>query len=118
MYSSLKQGVSVLEFMQILCQEEKLIKEYGSEDQRYNNSYNELTSTFCVRLYKNIMPLILEVLETMKTKVYQEKTVCLSHGTRRSCRSCRSIQIFKSSNRYVQILSCENSVVEHAESCI
>lgn len=60
--------------------EEKTINEYGTEDPRYNNSYNELTSTFCMRVYNNIMPLVMEVLESMKKKIYLEKTICLSHG--------------------------------------
>jgi hypothetical protein len=72
--------VSILEFLAILVEQENTIKEYGSEDPRYHISYNELTSTFCVRIYKNIMPMVMEVLETMRTKIYLEKTVCLSHG--------------------------------------
>lgn len=57
-----------------------MINDYGTEDPRYKNSYNELTATFCMRVYTNIMPMVMEVLETMRKKYYTEKTVCLSHG--------------------------------------
>lgn len=73
--------------MNILHLEEKTITEYGTEDPRYKNSYNELGATFSVRVYKNIMPLVLEVLESMKNKYYLEKTLCLSNGTRLLTRS-------------------------------
>ena len=51
-------------------------------DPRFSNSYNELTSTFAVRTFMNVMPMILEVLEKMKTEFYVEKNVCLSNGNR------------------------------------
>lgn len=73
--------MSILEFLYILVEEEKMINEYGTHDPRYGNSYNELTATFCMRVYNNIMPMVMEVLEAMKTKFYTEKTVCLSHGS-------------------------------------
>lgn len=75
------QGISILEFLYILSQQEKTINDYGTEDPRYNNSYNELTATFCMRVYTNIMPLVSEVLEGMRKNIYVEKTLCLSHGT-------------------------------------
>jgi hypothetical protein len=49
-------------------------------DQRYKNSYNELISTFCIRTFKVTMPMILEVLERMKTETYTERSVQLTHG--------------------------------------
>ncbi len=52
-------------------------------DPRYNNSYNEVTATFAVRTFKNLMPMIMEVLEKMKKEFYVEKSVCLSHGNSR-----------------------------------
>lgn len=58
-----------------------MINHYGMLDPRYKNSYNELISTFCVRTFKNMMPLILEVLEKMQKDFYKEKeTVCVSYG--------------------------------------
>ena len=66
--------------MNLVVKQENTIKDYGMSDPRYANSYNELTATFAVRTFKNIMPMILEVLEKMKTEFYVEKNVCLSHG--------------------------------------
>ena len=79
--------MSILEFLHILQLEEKSINDYGTDDPRYHNSYNEVTATFCVRVYKNIMPMVMEVLENMKTKIYLEKTVCLSNGRLKLSRS-------------------------------
>jgi len=50
------------------------------QDARYANSYNELTATFCVRIFRNITPMTMEVLEKMKKEFYLEKTICLSNG--------------------------------------
>lgn len=58
-----------------------MTSEYGLSDPRYNNSYNEVISTFCVRTFKSIMPLIMTVLEKMKTEYEIEKGVCLSNGS-------------------------------------
>ena len=55
--------------------EERLINSYGMSDQRFKNSYNELISTFCLRTFKATMPMILEVLERMKTETYTERSV-------------------------------------------
>ena len=74
------QAASVLEFLNSMFLQEKLANEYGLSDPRYKNSYNELTATFCVRTYHNMVPLVMEVLQKMKTEFYLEKTVCLSHG--------------------------------------
>lgn len=87
------QGVSILEFLNVLIREEKTINEYGTEDPRYQNSYNELTATFCVRVYKNIIPMVMEVLENMKTKIVYEKTICLSHGIGLLSRSRGFVQV-------------------------
>lgn len=57
-----------------------MINEYGMNDPRYGNSYNELTATYCVRVFKNMTPLTMEVLEKMKKEFYLEKAICLSHG--------------------------------------
>ena len=73
--------MQVLEFTNIMFAQEKLINEYSMSDPRFNNSYNELTSTFAVRTFMNVMPMILEVLEKMKTEFYVEKNVCLSNGS-------------------------------------
>lgn len=57
-----------------------MITDYGMADPRYYNSYNEISATFCVRTFKNLMPLVIEVLDKMRTEFYVEKNVCLSHG--------------------------------------
>ena len=74
------QAASILEFLNCMFLQEKLANEYGLTDPRYKNSYNELTATFCVRTYRNMVPLVMEVLEKMKSEIYLEKAVCLSHG--------------------------------------
>lgn len=77
----LTQGVEILEFCNICFVQEKLVNSYGMQDARYGNSYNELTATFCVRIFKNITPMTMEVLEKMKKEYYLEKTICLSNGS-------------------------------------
>ena len=49
-------------------------------DPRYGISYNELTATFCVRTFKNCLPMMMKVLDTMKKEYFIEKGVCYCHG--------------------------------------
>lgn len=65
----------------VVYNQDKKNKKFGMTDKRYENSLNELISTFCVRTFQNIMPLILEVLEKMKKDYGKEKdTICVSFG--------------------------------------
>lgn len=74
-------GNEIMSFLDILYQQEQMINSYGMTDPRYFNSYNELSGTFCVRTFANMMPLILQVLEKMQTEFYKERdTICCSHG--------------------------------------
>ena len=74
-------GMIIMQFLDIIYHQEHLINHYGMKDPRYSNSYNELISTFCVRTFKNMMPLILGVLKKMQTEYYKEKeTICMSYG--------------------------------------
>jgi hypothetical protein len=52
-------GHEIMSFLDILYQEEQMINSYGMTDPRYFNSYNELSGTFCVRTFNNMMPMIL-----------------------------------------------------------
>lgn len=70
----------IFEFLEMLNEQEELINSYGMKDPRYAESYNELVSTFCVRIYKATMPLTLKVLTTMKTDFEYEGSMCVSKG--------------------------------------
>ncbi len=72
--------MQILELLNLLFNEEKVATEYSMLDPRYVNSYNGLISTFSVRTFHNMMPMVLDVLEKMKTEFYVEKSVCLSNG--------------------------------------
>lgn len=86
--------------------QDKWIQEFGMQDPRYGNSYNELTATFCVRIFKNIMPLVMEVLEKMKKDYYVEKDVCLSHGP---------LDLFKFISQVTEMYKyCPHTEVMHA----
>ena len=49
-------------------------------DPRYNNSYNELISTFCFRIFKNVMPLAIQVLKKAQTDTFDDNEICQSHA--------------------------------------
>lgn len=49
-------------------------------DQRYGISYSSILNTFSVRVFKNTIPMVLEVFEQMKTSFYVESKLCLSHA--------------------------------------
>lgn len=66
--------------MDILYTQESIINSYGMSDPRYEKSYNELLSTFCVRTFKVIMPMVMQVLENMQKNTYMEGDICLSYG--------------------------------------
>ena len=69
-----------MELVNLAYKQETLINDYGMTDPRYKISYNELTATFCVRSFKNMMPMILEIVEKMQKDYYKEGTICLSHA--------------------------------------
>ena len=51
-------------------------------DDRFLKAISDLLSTLFTRTFQNMMPLILEVLEKMKTDYTKEKeTICMSYGT-------------------------------------
>lgn len=66
--------------MKEVHEQQALIEQYGMTDERYNNSFNELTATLCMRIYKNTMPMVVEVLQKMATDYYFEGKMCLSNG--------------------------------------
>ena len=69
-----------MEFMREIYEQRKLTLSYNMTDERYCNSFNELLSTFCMRVFKNMVPIFLGVLDKMKTDFYFEKKLCLSNG--------------------------------------
>ena len=78
--------------MNEVMEQKNMIEEYGMTDERYTNSFNELISTLCVRIFKNMIPIFLEVLDKMKTDLYFEKHICLTNGSSSSLnRPCRPL---------------------------
>lgn len=56
----------VLSFIDILYKEKLIQEEYGLNDCRFNKSITSLVSTFCLRIFKRYMPLILEFIHKMR----------------------------------------------------
>lgn len=72
-------SLQIMEFIEILYKQESLIKSYGMTDKRYEISYNELISTFCIRTFKNFMPMIVNLIKSMKTETYYEGEKCMTN---------------------------------------
>ena len=76
-----KQGMFILRFADLMIKQNKKCRKYGMQDGRFDKALNDLLSTFFTRTFQNMMPLILEVLEKMKTVYTKEKeTICSSYG--------------------------------------
>lgn len=52
-------GHDIMQFLNFLYTQDNMITKYGMNDQRYFNSYNELSGTFCIRTFNNMMPMVL-----------------------------------------------------------
>ena len=72
--------MQILQFLNILYKQENIIKEYGMSDPRYKNSYNELISSFCYRIFKNVMPMSIQVLKKAETDTFDDNGICQSHA--------------------------------------
>ena len=72
--------MEILQFLDLVYRQDKIVKGFGLMDQRYDNSFNELISTFCVRTFHAMMPMVIGVLENMQKNTYTEGTACLSYG--------------------------------------
>jgi hypothetical protein len=48
----------ILQYVELLFYQDDTINSYGMDDPRYENSYNELMGTFCIRCYKRVMPMV------------------------------------------------------------
>ena len=75
------QGGVLLQVADIIEKQNTRINKYGMSDKRYDRAINDILSTFFTRTFQNMMPLVLEVLEKMKTIYGKEKeTICVSYG--------------------------------------
>lgn len=85
---------------------EGIIDNYNMTDPRFKESYNEITSTYCIRTFKTMMPMVLEVVDRMKTDQYiEEKTgQLLSNGP---------VDLFKFMN-----IICEGYIIAPSEIVI
>ena len=70
----------ILKLTNLLITEEKLINQYSMSDPRLKPNIKNLLSSFSVRVFKNLMPMIMTILKKMKTECYFEKEICLSNG--------------------------------------
>lgn len=74
-------GLEILQFLNILILYDTMNNKFGMKDPRYRNSYRNLTATFCIRTYNNVLPSILKVAEDMQQNYVIEKdTICMSNG--------------------------------------
>ena len=78
---------------------------FGMHDARYDKSVHDLLSTFFARTFKNMIPLVLEVLEKMKTEYARENgTICVSFGP---------VDLFKFMNEVYDLsMACFDPVVQ------
>ena len=56
----------ILVYLNLAYNQDEITRQYQMEDPRYQNSFSTLVSTFCVNVFNNTMPMVLEVLERMK----------------------------------------------------
>lgn len=91
-------------FANLITKQAKINTKYGMTDPRYERCLGDLMTTFYSRTFKNIMPLVLQVIEKMKTEFYKEKdTICLCHGP---------VDLFKFVNEILdQAVMCPSAVV-------
>ena len=97
-------GGQVVMFANLITKQTRLNTKYGMLDPRYERCLGDLMTTFYSRTFKNIMPLVLQVIERMKTEYYKEKdTICLSHGP---------VDLFKFVNEIIdQAIYCPSQLV-------
>lgn len=60
--------------------QEEIINLYGMSDPRYQESYGDVTKTFCVRIFQNMMPMFLEVIYKMEKEYNEENGALISYG--------------------------------------
>ena len=104
-------GGQVVMFANLITKQTRLNTKYGMLDPRYERCLGDLMTTFYSRTFKNIMPLVLQVIERMKTEYYKEKdTICLSHGP---------VDLFKFVNEIVDIsMHCPCEGAHCARCCL
>jgi hypothetical protein len=74
-------GDVILQFAELVAKQNKYINKYGMEDKRYDKAIHDILATFFNRIFQTMMPLVLEVLEKMKTEFVKEnETICVSHA--------------------------------------
>jgi len=74
-------GNDILEFADMMSRQRKGIAKYGMVDNRVERGIHDLLATFFCRIFKNTMPLVLEVLTKMRSDYSKEReTICHSHG--------------------------------------
>jgi hypothetical protein len=72
----------LLALSELLRQQRLLADRYGMADPRFAEALRDIGSTISNRTFANVMPLVVEVLDTMTKKHYTEKeTVCQSFGS-------------------------------------
>lgn len=75
------EGLFILRIADLIIKWRKKCARYGMQDGRFERAVNDLLSTLFSRTFQNMMPLILEVLEKMKTDYTKEReTICMSYG--------------------------------------
>lgn len=98
-------GQNILEFTNLVSKQRKGINSYGMYDARYVQGLHDLMATFFTRTFKNMMPLVLEVLEKMKKDYSKEReTICISYGP---------VDLFRFVNEvYDMSLGCADPIVQ------
>lgn len=91
----------LLKTANLLLDERIMCDKYGLRDSsRLAEGISNIAASFCNRTFRNMMPLVIEILDSMTKKYELEKeTICVTFGRSLSQRTCRSLQIHERDSR-------------------
>ena len=73
-------GDEVVRFIQLIYKQQEIIESYGMKEPRFDNSINELSSAFQIKIYKNVMPMIQTIIDGMRKTYEEENQMYMSKG--------------------------------------
>lgn len=70
-----------MEVANLLLKQQIFCIKYGMDDMRLSDGILDIASTICVKTFKTMMPLAMEVLDQMSKRYEVEKeSICVSYG--------------------------------------
>jgi hypothetical protein len=74
-------GIEKMNFVSTILEQKEGIEFYGMNDIRYEQCTQPILSSFCVSSFKNVMPMVLNVLEKMLDDYHLEKeSICMTYA--------------------------------------